>query len=185
MGPSRFLLGAGGLALVAQAVARRTFASGTLGVLGLGLAARAFSNLDLRRVLGTGRGRCAVDVQKAMHIAAPVEIVFEFWRRYENFPRFMGNVEITQIVPNKVIAWKTLPGATVEHVGIVRFQPDPGGSTSVNVRMSYDPPAGAVGQTVATLFGADPKTEIDADLARMKTLIETGARPDGAETYVH
>ncbi|HLY36931.1 MAG TPA: SRPBCC family protein [Candidatus Binatia bacterium] len=215
---TRALAGATGVALVARAVARRTFASGTLGVLGLGLTARALSNLELRRVLRMGRGRRAVDVQKTIDIAAPVETVFDFWRHYENFPRFMSNVrdvrdlgggrshwtvagpagvpvewsaEVTQIVPNKVIAWKTLPGATVEHAGIVRFQPNPDGTTAVNVRLSYDPPAGAIGHTVATLFGADPKSELDADLARMKTLIETGlpardaTRPEHGEPYVH
>ena len=205
---TRALAGASGLALVAQALARRTFTSGVLGVVGVGLAARALSQLELRRLLGTGADRGAVDVQKTIDIAAPVETVFGFWRRYENFPSFMSNVrevrdlgsgrsrwtvagpagvpvewdaEITQIVPDKLIAWKTLPGATVEHAGIVRFEPNPDGTTSVAVRLSYDPPAGAVGHTVATLFGADPKTEIDADLARMKALIEAG----GVESYVH
>jgi hypothetical protein len=33
---------------------------------------------------------------------------------------------------------------------------------------------------VATLFGADPKAEMDADLLRMKTMIETGRRPHDA-----
>jgi len=215
---TRALAGATGVALVAQAVVRRTFASGTLGVLGLGLAARAVSNLELRRVLGTGGSRRAVDVQKTINVAAPVETVFDFWRRYENFPRFMSNVrevrdldggrshwtvagpagvpvdwdaEITQMVPNKVIAWKTLPGSTVPHAGIVRFQPTPDGTTSISVRLSYDPPAGAVGHTVATLFGADPKSELDADITRLKALIETGrpaqdaARPERAQSYVH
>src|SRR5204863_1791146 len=93
------------------------------------------------------------------------------------------DAELTQIVPNQVIAWKTLPGSTVEHAGIVRFQPAPDGTASVNVRLSYNPPAGAVGHTVATLFGADPQSELDADLARMKTLIETGQ--PGQEGYVH
>jgi len=145
--------------------------------------------------------------------------VFEFWRRYENFPRCMSNVrevrdtgggrshwkvagpagvpvewdaEITQIVPNKVLAWKTVPGSTVEHAGIVRFQQNDDGTTTVTVRMSYNPPAGAIGHTVATLFGADPKRELDADLTRTKTLIETGrppgdaARPErGSESFVH
>jgi hypothetical protein len=30
---------------------------------------------------------------------------------------------------------------------------------------------------VASLFGADPKSEIDADLLRMKTMIEGGLPP--------
>lgn len=90
------------------------------------------------------------------------------------------DAEITERIPNKTIAWKTVPGATVEHAGIVRFDPNPDGTTRVEIRMSYNPPAGAIGHVVASLFGADPKSEMDADLARMKTLIETGIRPHDA-----
>jgi uncharacterized membrane protein len=48
------------------------------------------------------------------------------------------------------------------------------------VRLNYNPPAGAIGHAVAGLFGADPKTEMDQDLVRMKTLIETGNPPHDA-----
>ncbi|HMC15678.1 MAG TPA: hypothetical protein VKI18_08610, partial [Albitalea sp.] len=66
----------------------------------------------------------------------------------------------------------------------VRFDEE-GEGTRVSVQMSYDPPGGAVGHAVAKLLGRDPKREIDADLARMKSFIETGrtahdaARPNG------
>jgi hypothetical protein len=40
--------------------------------------------------------------------------------------------------------------------------------------MAYTPPAGVAGAAVAALFGKDPKSEIDADLARMKSLLEEG-----------
>jgi hypothetical protein len=40
---------------------------------------------------------------------------------------------------------------------------------------------------VASLFHADPKTEMDEDLMRMKVFVETGARPrdawEAGETY--
>jgi len=208
---TRMLAGATGVALAARALARRTVGSSAVGLLGLGIAAGAAWNRELKHLLGAGGGRRAVDVHGVIKVAAPVEAVFDFWRRYENFPRFMANVrevreldagrshwtvagpagipvqweaELTQVVPNKLIAWKTLPGSTVEHAGIVRFAPNDDGTTTLNVRMSYNPPAGAVGHRVATLFGADPESELDADLARMKTLVETG-RAGGSEPYVH
>ena len=37
-----------------------------------------------------------------------------------------------------------------------------------------------IGHAVARLFGADPKTEMDADLLRMKMLIENGRAPRDA-----
>jgi uncharacterized membrane protein len=39
---------------------------------------------------------------------------------------------------------------------------------------------GGVGHIVAALFGADPKSEMDADLVRMKTFVETGKPPADA-----
>jgi len=40
----------------------------------------------------------------------------------------------------------------------------------------------AVGHAIASLFGADPKSEMDDDLMRMKSFIETGHQPrDAAE----
>ena len=53
-------------------------------------------------------------------------------------------------------------------------------STRVNVRLCYLPPGGAFGHAIAALFGADPKTEMDADLLRMKSTIETGRPPRDA-----
>jgi hypothetical protein len=62
----------------------------------------------------------------------------------------------------------------------VRFQPTPEGETEIEVQMSYNPPAGAVGHAVATLFGADPKRAMDEDLVRLKSLLEEGkTRADG------
>jgi uncharacterized membrane protein len=70
----------------------------------------------------------------------------------------------------------------IEQHGIVRFEPDEHGGTRIDVKMSYLPPAGAVGHVVAELFGADPRSEMIADLMRMKSFIETGHQPhDAAE----
>ena len=41
-------------------------------------------------------------------------------------------------------------------------------------------PAGVLGHAVAAMFGADPKSEMDADLMRMKHMIETGKPPHDA-----
>jgi hypothetical protein len=46
--------------------------------------------------------------------------------------------------------------------------------------MSYNPPAGAIGHAIATLFGADPKRAMDEDMLRLKSLLEEGkTRADG------
>jgi uncharacterized membrane protein len=65
----------------------------------------------------------------------------------------------------------------VKSSGIIHFAPNEDGTTSVDVKLSYNPPAGAIGHIVAMLFGSDPKQEMDEDLMRMKSFIETGVQP--------
>ena len=65
------------------------------------------------------------------------------------------------------------------HAGSIRVEPHADGAR-VHVRMTYSPPAGALGHLVAKLFGADPKTELDEDLMRLKSTLETGKPPRDA-----
>jgi uncharacterized membrane protein len=99
--------------------------------------------------------------------------------------------EVTRVVPSSLIEWRATGDSEVRHEGSVRFeravdesaQGAPGrgeSATRITVRLSYRPPAGAFGHAVAAMFGADPKTEMDADLMRMKTMIETGRSPHDA-----
>jgi len=60
----------------------------------------SLTNMELKRLVGAEPG-CCVDVQKTLHIAAPVEKVYEFWSNYENFPRFMSHLkEVHEIGPD-------------------------------------------------------------------------------------
>lgn len=178
-----------------------------LSLVGLGLAARALTNKDLARLFGLGNGRRGIDVQKTINVAAPVEKVFEFWEHPENFPHFMKHVRevkrirdgryrwtvdgpagvpvewetvVTKYEPNKLIAWKSVPGSVIRHAGMIHFRSNPDGTTSIDVKMSYNPPAGLIGHAIAEILGVDPKSEMDDDLLRMKTFIETGKPPHDA-----
>ena len=204
---ARLMAGLTGGALMANCLARRDLVSAALGTLGFGLFMRSATNLEMKTLLGVGRDRQPIRVQKTINIHAPVEQVFGFWTDYRNFPRFMSKVrearptgngrshwivsgpaglpiewtaEITEQVPNKVLAWKSLPGSTVRHGGAVHFEPVHEGSTRVHVEMCYHPIGGAMGHALAKLFGSDPKSEMDADLLRMKTFIEKGCPPRDA-----
>jgi uncharacterized membrane protein len=88
--------------------------------------------------------------------------------------RFEWDAITTESVPNEVLAWRCEAGSTVDNEGIVRFRPNPDGTTQIDVRMSYNPPAGAMGHAVASLFGDDPKRAMDEDLLRLKSLLEDG-----------
>jgi uncharacterized membrane protein len=54
------------------------------------------------------------------------------------------------------------------------FDKEPDGSTRVGIRLCYAPPVGVLGHAVASLFGADPKREMDDDMVRFKSLMESG-----------
>src|SRR5262249_28306053 len=163
--------------------------------------------LGMKTLLGVGHDRRPIKVQKTINIHAPVERIFDFWADHRNFPRFMANVrearpmgdghshwivsgpaglpiewtaEITQQIPNKLLAWKSLPGSTVRHGGVIHFEPIHEGSTRVHIEMCYHPIGGAIGHALAKLFGSDPKSEKDADPPRMKTFIQKGRPPHHA-----
>jgi uncharacterized membrane protein len=87
---------------------------------------------------------------------------------------------VTGLVPGELIEWRSVSESDVRHEGEVRFVGTTDGGTRISVRLSYLPPAGAFGHAVATMFGADPKSEMDADLLRMKSMIETGHAPHDA-----
>ncbi|MEX2148339.1 MAG: SRPBCC family protein [Candidatus Rokuibacteriota bacterium] len=149
------------------------------------------------------RGAGRIEVRHSIDIDAPVERVFEFWSRFENLPQFMSHVRevrslgagrthwvvsgpagtpveweavTTRLQANRMIAWRTVEGALVEHRGSVRFSRH-GHRTRLHVTMSYRPLGGALGHGVAALFGADPKSVLVDDLARFRALMET-PRPE-------
>jgi uncharacterized membrane protein len=87
---------------------------------------------------------------------------------------------ITAHSPNEVLGWRTEPNSLVQHAGIIRFIANPDRSTTVNIRLTYNPAVGGLGHIMASLFGADPKSQMDDDLVRMKSFIETGKVPSDA-----
>jgi uncharacterized membrane protein len=88
--------------------------------------------------------------------------------------------EVTRVIPGELIEWRSVSDSDVRHQGCVQFASNGDNGTRVSVQLSYVPPAGAFGHAVAAIFGADPKSEMDADLLRMKTMIETGHAPHDA-----
>lgn len=168
---------------------------------GATLLARAVTNLEMKRLTGVNAGRRAIDVQKTITVHAPVEEVFGFWTRLENLPRFMSHLrevrpiddkrshwtaegpggvsvswdaEITAFTENAVIGWKSIGTSPVGNAGIIRFEKIDDQTTRMDVHMSYNPPAGALGHVVASFFGVDPKHAMDEDLVRFKSLLEDG-----------
>jgi uncharacterized membrane protein len=144
----------------------------------------------------------AVRARKSVFINRSPEELYQFWRDFQNLPRFMMHLEnvvvtgdrtshwvatapagmnveweaeITEDRPNELIAWRSLEGADVDNSGWVRFERAPGNrGTVITVQIEYTPPAGAIGAGVAKLFFEEPQQQLDDDLRRFKQVIETG-----------
>lgn len=153
-----------------------------------------------------------VRVDKSITIHRPVSEVYQFWHRLENLPRFMHRLrsvtvkdhlhshwvaqpvagkdlewdaEIIEQRENEMISWRSAPGADVNHAGSVWFTNMPDGhSTHVRVEMKYVPPGGAAGALVAKAVDHDPSAELEEDLHRLKSLLETGTVPPPRKTPV-
>jgi uncharacterized membrane protein len=141
-------------------------------------------------------------VKKSLIINRAPEELYQYWRDFENLPRFMKHLhevrvegggrshwvasapagtsvewdaEMTEDRPNELIAWRSLEGSEVETSGSVRFDPAPGNrGTIVRVEIEYTPPGGALGAAVAWLSGVDAGQQAQEALRCFKQLMETG-----------
>jgi uncharacterized membrane protein len=198
------VVGGGVLGLIG--LFRRSPVGAAVALGALALAARGGGGSALSSLFGgSGRGR-SIELEKSIRIDASPDEVYDMWTNYENFPRFMSHVVevrdlgrrrshwvvqgpagtqfefdsvLTEQTKNRRLAWRSEPGAQIPNAGSVEFEPYRGG-TRVTVRLSYSPPAGALGHGLAALFGSDPKGQMDDDLARMKQYIERGTIPHDA-----
>ncbi|MFL6237217.1 MAG: SRPBCC family protein [Thermoanaerobaculia bacterium] len=176
----------------------------------LGAAALAGAPLVYRGATGHWPVPQAV-AQKASDALAPVPVetvvtinkprteLYTFWRRLENLPRFMKNLdqvvdlgngrshwvgrsplglkaewdaEIVDEREGRLLSWRSLPGSQVHNAGTVYFDDSPNGrGTAVRVSMEL---RGALGQAVGKAFGGVTEQQVREDLRRCKELMETG-----------
>jgi uncharacterized membrane protein len=209
---TRLLATAAGGAVALYGAKRRGLVGTALGSLGLTVLIRALTNIELASLLGiNGKGK-VIYIEKTLNIDASVDEVFTYWSHPENFPTFMSHVhevrrigdglyrwkvggpagilvqwdaQITNLDFNKQFGWRSLPDSIVEQEGCTKFSSNPDGSTRIDVKISYSPPAGVLGHKIAELFGVDPKQEMDDDLMRMKSFIETRKTPHDAWSHLH
>jgi uncharacterized membrane protein len=168
------------------------------------LAAQRLSAGERRPEAAAGR-RGAVRVEQAVTINRSIDQVYDFWRDFQNLPRFMRHLDAVTIIderrsrwrakapagmtveweaemledrPGEWIAWRSIEGSQIENSGSVRFQPAPGArGTELRVQLQYSPPAGRIGRGIAWLFGEEPEQQLYDDLRRFKQLMETGEIP--------
>jgi uncharacterized membrane protein len=137
--------------------------------------------------------------EKSIRVNAPAEQVYEYWRNFENFPRFMEHVdevrvlggndrmshwklkgplgksvefdaELTTDEPGKQLGWNSR-GGSMETSGVVTFT-KLDEATEVHVLMQwYDTPGGVIGEAISRMF-QDPEKMLEEDLMRFKDIVE-------------
>lgn len=137
-------------------------------------------------------------------VRRPREQLFAYWRALENLPILfehlvnvvdkgggrshwvargpLGKIvewdaEIHNEKPSELIAWRSLPGGDLDTAGSVRFDTNTDGGTIVTLNMKYDPPAGTIGDSIASLLGNSLSKELQEGLRRFKQIAEAGEVP--------
>jgi uncharacterized membrane protein len=150
---------------------------------------------------GTGRGR-RLPMQAAIDVSVPVEVAYNQWTQFEEFPKFMHRVErieqkddthviwhekiwgvrrqweaeIVEQRPNERIMWKSTSGP--QNIGVVNFHRhhDPR-LTRVQVNLDFDP-TGLIEKTGRGWRAAI--RALDTDLQRFKAFVEMRESATGA-----
>jgi uncharacterized membrane protein len=128
--------------------------------------------------------------------------VYAFWRELSNLPLFMEHLkkvtiidekrshweakvpgglgtiewdaEIVKEIPDELIGWNSLPGATIHNAGKVEFRDAGDNGTELNVVITYRAPFGDVGEGIASLFNPMFDKMVVKDVQQFKRYIETG-----------
>lgn len=140
-------------------------------------------------------------MHKDIVVNVPVSVAYGQWTQFESFPEFMEGVkevvqldekhlrwhaevagkdqeweaEITDQVPDRHIAWRSVTGAM--NAGSVIFQPAGDGQTKVSLELTYEPQDATekVGDALGFL-----ERRVSGDLERFKTFVESRGAATGA-----
>jgi uncharacterized membrane protein len=142
-------------------------------------------------------------IETAVTINKPRTELYDFWRRLENLPRFMKNLdEVTdlgggrshwvgksplgfkaewdaEIVEERAgerLCWQSLPGSQVHNAGTVSFEDAPAGRGTV-VRTVLEFRGTGIGQAVGKALSSVTEQQVREDLRRFKQLMEAGELP--------
>jgi uncharacterized membrane protein len=165
-------------------------------------AALAVGGLMLSKQLKKNRGSGeSSSIIESIEVNVPVRTAYNQWTQFEDFPRFMENVleirqlddkhlhwrakvageekewdaEITEQIPDKRIAWRSIGG--VRHAGVVTFHKISDSVTRVTLQMDYQPegPLEKLGDTLGAV-----RMEVRHSLERFKEMIESRGHETGA-----
>lgn len=153
---------------------------------------------QMKKTRGSGYGS---NVQESIDVDVPVSTAYNQWTQFEEFPRFMDNVEsiqqvddthlrwraniagnvkewmaeITEQLPDERIAWHSTEG--VRNAGVVTFHKISDNRTRVMLQMDYEPQS--LDEKVGSAIGGVRQTA-RRNLKRFKELVEGRGQETGA-----
>ena len=148
------------------------------------------------------------EVKKSITVEAPVDVVYRAWHNFENFPRFMDNIEevrvasegrshwkvkgplgtapewdaeITLDEPEKSIGWRSIEGSSTKTAGRVDFT---GRNTRTDVAVTPNMRL-PLASSETPLPGSSPISErqVDEDLHRFKEIMEQNVELSALNTF--
>jgi len=158
-----------------------------------------------------------INIRSSFIIDKPRHQVYQFWRKLDNLPLFMNHLESVEVLDNKrshwilklpinvakvsweaeivkdetdtMIGWSSLPGSIIDNAGKVRFRDaENGKGTLVDIVISYQPPAGGIGASIAHILNPVFKNIVDNDVRNFKQYmdldINSGHRKNGMHKKV-
>jgi uncharacterized membrane protein len=199
------LAGAGGM-LGAYGLTRRSPGGLLLAGAGLAVLGRAVSALRHGGLRQQEEAAAASHLERSIEVLAAPESVFDAWSNFENFPHFFAKLLTVQNLDDqrahwvmqetaasrlewnvawrkrerpRMLTWQSEENAAFGLAGTALFEPTRHG-TRVRLRLTMPRPVGATGATADTQLYKDLGRELEKDLIRMKSFIESGVVPHHA-----
>lgn len=165
------------------------------------VAALAIGGAVLAKQMQKNKGQSNSHTKSSVEVNVPIRVAYDQFTQFEEFPRFMNSVlevrqlddkrlhwkatvmgkpiewdaEITEQIPDKVIAWRSTSGTPSG--GTVTFTSLSRSRTRVTLDMYYEPQDGV--EMVGDALGA-VRMEAQANLRKFKEMIETRGQETGA-----
>ena len=141
-----------------------------------------------------------INIKTSFTVNKPRQVVYDFWRKLDNLPLFMKHLEqvdvldeershwvlklpanmakvswdaeIVMDVPNEFIGWSSLPDSIIDNAGKIRFRDTADGGTLIDLLITYQPPAGGFGASVAHVLNPVFKGMVDNDVQNFKQYMD-------------
>jgi uncharacterized membrane protein len=141
-----------------------------------------------------------INIKSSFTVDKPRASVYAFWRKLDNLPLFMSHLEsvdvldnershwvlklptgvakvswdaeIVKDIPNEMIGWSSTPGSIIDNAGKVRFRDTENGGTLIDVVITYQPPAGGIGVSLAQVLNPVFKNMVDVDVQNFKQYMD-------------